>query len=202
MLRRLLERIDTLGRFLARIVRTPFEELVLVVVCILFVLAICLPAVHLGGPVAFYVAGPVAMLLVWILGFAFIRGLAERRRERGDSEEPYDPYDEVPPYRLALDEVLFGVLIMALFGLVCFAAKYYPSVDPIDGEGWYDLVLVALAPGHVLVGLAGFRDRRICLAVTRNPKKHPVPLWARFVGWTTLLSGYALGGYIVFLLVA
>lgn len=180
--------LQRLERFFERLIRSPVDELIFVIGAILAMMGLGLLGNFVAGRIGMFVAAGLGLP---IIGFS---GMAVRRVAQQWSEQEIQR-------RMSRDFLIFGALCLAIYALGLFGSKYYPVLDPVDGELWIGFSLIfAAAPGSLFIGAAGLYDERICFAVSERTRKLPLPLWTRFVGWTLLLTGFAIGGYLVFLL--
>jgi hypothetical protein len=193
---------DRLARLLARIIRNRLDELNFVIVLIICLSGIVLLGDVVAGHVGFYIGAGFGVLLVGVCGLAFNRGLALRRRENVSSDASGEDAREEGRDETPGSFLLGGLLQLAFYGVGLLASGIYPSLHPIHGETETRIgfgLILSLAAGHLLVGLAGLLDARVCLVFGENRGKRPLPLWIRFAGWFLYLSGIAIGGCIAFL---
>lgn len=179
--------LNALERFLGRIIRTRFDEVVFVLVYILVLAGLCLVGFQAAGRAGLLLAGcfglvPYAVCAVVLYRRPRLRNAKEVRR------------------RLPGDCVGAGILFLAIYALGFFGASFYPSLHPVHGEMWLPLSLIgALAPGFVMAGLAGFVDPRVCVFIDPSTDEMPVPWPVRAVGQMLLWGGFLLGGGVMFL---
>lgn len=198
MPRRLAAILDKLERFMVRATRHSFDELVVVIVAIFILIGILALGDLVAGSIGAFVGVGLVMPIYAACGILMHRGHARERRENPASAQLRE---EEERRRLPRDYVSLGILSLALFGLGFLGAIYLPGFHPLHGKLWFGFCLLfALAPGSILIGIAGFLDERVCLAVTHHAKKLSLPLWTRLLGWTLLLGGFAVGGYLAFLM--
>lgn len=203
MFARFIILFDRLARFLARNIRNRLDELNFVLVSIICLAGIVLLAGFVAGLVGFYIAAGFGMFLVGVCTLAFNRGLALRRRDDVTSDGSGDETLEEGRDETPGSFLLCGFLILAFYGLGL--AGVSSSLHPIHGDTEARIsfgLILALALGFLLVGLAGLLDERICLAVGENRGKRPLPLWIRLGGWFLFLTGIAIGGCTAFSLAA
>jgi hypothetical protein len=108
---------------------------------------------------------------------------AEQPLEMPEANRAIEP--ALSPRKYAAMVLGIGVLILAVNGVTLLAGMYYP-------------VVLAIAPGLLLLGLVGLIDPRIALATSKFAKEVQLPLWTYIVGFTLLLGGFAAGGYLAF----
>lgn len=179
---RIRRMLGALERFLDRVIRTQFDELVFVTAFILLLMGLCLAGLWAAGRVGILVAGCLGMIPFGVCTFVLLR-----RPPLRNSKEVRQ--------RMPGDFVRQGILFLALYAFGFVGAEFYPALHPVHGEMWFLFSFCfAVSPGCIIVGLAGHVDPRICFALGSATRDLTIPWRIRAAGRALLWGGFALGG--------
>lgn len=192
---------DRLERFVVCIMK-PLDGLVFLFVIINGMIGITIIANLLSSRLLMFAGCGVGLLIQSAcVGILYRHNNRQKKDCASDQEHRVEGSDQWN--RLPIKFIGSGAICIAFYGWSMLLSMYWPALHPFRGEVSVRCMaglLLAVASGLTIVGIAGLGDPRICFAVHHSARQQPLPIWARVAGWMLLLSGFAAGGYLAFLI--